>query len=244
MMPFAMCNLPSQMLLVKTNTASKRGFHGLSKKSRPSTVNRRCHWPSENATGHHFTTQRRSLNQNADATGYRSACAAAPSATSPLMRSAQRHACQRPRQRLSQRQRLRPCQSLSQHGYGRRGGGGRGRVETPRNVVKKVSGRVRVCFFPSSLLKVVRCARLAGAQRSRAARPQRGSVNVRTPEEHRRSRVRVWRHCPPEGFRLKFQRPCDSARDDPAILQGYDPARPSVPRLLASTGAYLPYHLQ
>ena len=53
---------------------------------------------------------------------------------------------------LSQRQRLRPCQSLSQHGYGRRGGGGRGRVETPRNVVKKVSGRVRVCFFPSSLL--------------------------------------------------------------------------------------------
>ena len=63
---------------------------------------------------------------------------------------------------LSQRQRLRPCQSLSQHGYGRRGGGGRGRVETPRNVVKKVSGRVRVCFFPSSLLKVVRCARLAG----------------------------------------------------------------------------------
>ena len=103
-------------------------------------------------------------------------------------------------------------------------------METPRNVVKKVSGRVRVCFFPSSLLKVVRCARLAGAQRSRAARPQRGSVNVRTPEEHRRSRVRVWRHCPPEGFRLKFQRPCDSARDDPA--------RRSVP-LLASTGAYL-----
>ena len=33
-----------------------------------------------------------------------------------------------------------------------------------------------------------------------------------------------------QGFRLKFQRPCDSARDDPA--------RRSVP-LLASTGAYL-----
>ena len=98
-------------------------------------------------------------------------------------------------------------------------GGGAG-WRPPRNVVKKVSGRVRVCFLPSPLLKVVRCARLAGAQRSPAARPQRGSVNVRTPEEHRRWRVRVWRHWPPAGRYLWRPRDSDSNSNDPAILQG------------------------
>ena len=126
----------------------------------------------------------------------------------------------RPRQRLSQRQRLRPCQSLSQHGYGRRGGGGRGRVETPQECGQESVGACACMFFPSPLLRVVRCARLAGAQRSRAARPQRGSVNVRTPEEHRQWRVRVWRHWPPAGRYLWRPRDSDSNSNDPAILQG------------------------